>query len=87
MLCTCLFMRQWPVTISVASFIFVLLNFKMDVASEGLMLAFYEADFVGADIKFQKALIFLMTRAQKSVVFTIGNFTPLSMGTIVTVSN
>ena len=33
MLCRCLFRRQWPVTISVASFIFVLPNCKMDAAN------------------------------------------------------
>ncbi|KAK5646172.1 hypothetical protein RI129_004636 [Pyrocoelia pectoralis] len=55
--------------------------------SEGLVQSFYEIDFIGTDIRFQKALVFLMTRAQKTVTFTIGNFSPLSMATIVTVLN
>ncbi|KAK5646171.1 hypothetical protein RI129_004635 [Pyrocoelia pectoralis] len=53
--------------------------------SEGLVFSYYETDFVGADIRFQKALVLLMTRAQKHIIFSIGNFAPLSMGTIVTV--
>ncbi|XP_031344684.1 putative odorant receptor 85d [Photinus pyralis] len=53
--------------------------------SERLLYSYYEIDFVGTDLRFQKALVLLMTRAQRPTNFTIGNFAPLSMGAIVTV--
>ncbi|XP_031339976.1 putative odorant receptor 85d [Photinus pyralis] len=53
--------------------------------SEALVYSCYETDFVDRDRKFQKALVLLMTRAQKPVIFTIGNFAPLSMETVIIV--
>ncbi|XP_031339975.1 putative odorant receptor 92a [Photinus pyralis] len=53
--------------------------------SESLVYSCYETDFVDRDRKFQKALVLLMTRAQKPVIFTIGNFAPLSMETVIIV--
>nr|XP_022902049.1 putative odorant receptor 92a [Onthophagus taurus] len=51
--------------------------------SEAMALSCTEADFVGADLQFQKDLVFLIRNCQKPIVLTAGNFTELSLKTFV----
>ncbi|KAF2893677.1 hypothetical protein ILUMI_12495, partial [Ignelater luminosus] len=49
--------------------------------SEAIVRTCYEADFIGADVRFQKSLIKIMQRSQKVPRFTVGKITPLSINT------
>ncbi|XP_031339879.1 uncharacterized protein LOC116168284 [Photinus pyralis] len=58
---------------------------KVTTESEKLVYSYYDMDFIGTDLKFQKALIILIGRYQHSVVFTVGKFTRLSICTFITI--
>ncbi|XP_031349468.1 odorant receptor 67a-like [Photinus pyralis] len=53
--------------------------------SEELFSSYCAIDFVGTDLRFQKALLVLLGQGQRTIGFTIGKFAPLSIITIVTV--
>ncbi|XP_031338150.1 odorant receptor 85b-like [Photinus pyralis] len=58
---------------------------KVLTENEALAYACYSVDFVGTNLPFQKSLILIMARAQRSVQFTVGKFAPLSIVTLVTI--
>ncbi|KAF5286406.1 hypothetical protein FQR65_LT12586 [Abscondita terminalis] len=45
----------------------------------------YDINFIGTDLRFQKALIFIMSRTQKPVRVTVGGFTALSISVFVAI--
>ncbi|XP_031349124.1 odorant receptor 67a-like [Photinus pyralis] len=53
--------------------------------NEYLVDSCYDVDFVGSNLPFQKCLLLFMARTQKSVVFTIGKFAPVTMVTMITI--
>ncbi|XP_031341036.1 odorant receptor 85c-like [Photinus pyralis] len=53
--------------------------------NEALAFSCYNIDFVGTNLPFQKSLILIMARAQRSIRFTVGKFAPLSIVTLVTI--
>ncbi|XP_031357678.1 odorant receptor 85b-like [Photinus pyralis] len=53
--------------------------------NEAFAFSCYNVDFVGTNLPFQKSLILIMAKAQKSVRFTVGKFAPLSIVTLVTI--
>lgn len=58
------------------------------VITESLALAksCYEVEFVGTDIRFQKALILIMQRSQSPFKLTLGRFAALSLVTLLGVN-
>ncbi|XP_031355682.1 odorant receptor 67a-like [Photinus pyralis] len=66
---------------------FVDCYFSEEVLTESAELSnsCYNVEFNGADVRFQKALLMLMRRSQKRLMFTIGQFAPLSILTTVTI--
>ncbi|XP_031338818.1 odorant receptor 43a-like [Photinus pyralis] len=53
--------------------------------NEALAFSCYDVDFVGTSLPFQKSLILIMARAQRSIRFTVGKFAPLNIVTLVTI--
>ncbi|XP_031339346.1 odorant receptor Or2-like [Photinus pyralis] len=53
--------------------------------NEAFAYSFYEIDFIGTNLAFQKCLILCIARTQRSVSFTIGQFAPLTMVAAVTI--
>ncbi|XP_031348319.1 odorant receptor Or2-like [Photinus pyralis] len=53
--------------------------------NEAFAYSFYEIDFIGTHLAFQKCLILCIARAQRLVSFTIGKFVPLTMVATITI--
>ncbi|KAF5307604.1 hypothetical protein FQR65_LT06760 [Abscondita terminalis] len=53
------------------------------VKSELIADTCYNVDFIGTDVRFQKSLLIMIRRSQEPIVFTVGNFAPLSLVTAV----
>ncbi|KAF5272415.1 hypothetical protein FQA39_LY07883 [Lamprigera yunnana] len=49
------------------------------IQSEQIANSCYELEIVGGDIRFQKALLMIIQRSQKPIVFTAGKFVPLTV--------
>ncbi|KAK4887851.1 hypothetical protein RN001_004122 [Aquatica leii] len=67
---------------AIASTLFLVSYFgtQLAIASENIAHTFYEMDFVGLDVRFQKSLLLIIMRGQKPSWLTIGGFTNLSIG-------
>lgn len=49
--------------------------------SEDIAISAYNANFIGADVRFQKALAFIIRRSQKPLRLRAGNFIETSLVT------
>ncbi|XP_031340915.1 odorant receptor Or2-like [Photinus pyralis] len=80
-------LKLWSYIAAVCVLFFADCYFTQMVITENETFAysFYEIDFVGICLTFQKSLILCMARAQKPVKFTIGKFAPPTVVAIVTV--
>ncbi|XP_031355783.1 odorant receptor 4-like [Photinus pyralis] len=56
------------------------------IESAEIAYSCYQIDFIGTDLRFQKMIIMVIGRWQKSVKFTIGKFAPLEIATSLTVA-
>lgn len=47
--------------------------------------ALYFSDWLGADPKFKKSMLYMMARSTKQLEFTVGKFVPLVLATFLSV--
>ncbi|XP_071056027.1 odorant receptor 4-like [Onthophagus taurus] len=67
--------------ITLQIFLYCFWGNEVRIESELVSDAFWEMNFTGTDVRFQKKLIFILRRSQKPIVITAGKFTDLSLKT------
>lgn len=73
--------------ISVEVFMYSYWGNEIQLNSQAVAQACYEATFIGTDVRFQKGLILFMQRSQRPIKLTAGKFVFLSLNTFMSVSS
>ncbi|KAF5299814.1 hypothetical protein FQR65_LT09336 [Abscondita terminalis] len=54
---------------------------EVSLESQNVIKACYDVKFYGTDLRFQKGLFIMMERSKRPITFTVGKFSPLTLGT------